>query len=71
MDENRIIRVIPCTDASGRARTLQVIGAPGSLTFVAPPGGSASIEPRHYELLHRAQLEALSVAWQEPRPPQP
>lgn len=68
MDENRIIRAIPCKDASGRIRTFQVIGAPGSLTFVAPPGGSATIGPRDYELLHRAQLEALSVAWQEPKP---
>lgn len=66
MVENRIVRSIPCKDASARTREFQIIAVPGRFTLVAPPGGSANFEPRQYEAVHSALLEVLTVAWQQP-----
>lgn len=63
MEENRIVHAIPCVDVGGRERELQVIGEPGRLTFVAPPGNVAHIHPRQHEALRHAIREALPVAW--------
>lgn len=65
MDQNRIVRSVPCDDAAGRERRLQVIGVPGRFTFVAPPGEVAHVHPRHYELLRQILLEVLPIAWKE------
>lgn len=71
MDENRIVRTIPCKDAAKRDRQFQVVATPGGFTLVAPPGGSGTFQPRQYEDLHRAILEVLPIAWsQPPGPPQ-
>lgn len=65
MEDSRITRSIPCMDASGRPRELQVVGEPGHFTLIAPPGASAKLQPRQYEQLHRAILEVLNVAWRQ------
>ncbi len=65
MDQNRIVRRIPCGDVAKRDRHLLIIAVPGQLSFVAPPGEVANIEPRQYEAVRQALLEALPVAWSE------
>lgn len=62
MDESRITRSIPCGDAINRTRELQVVGTPGGITFIAPPGESGKVHPRHYEALRLAIRDALGVA---------
>lgn len=63
MDQNRIVHEIPCDDVADRDRAMVVIGTPGRLTFVAPPGEVAHVDPRDYELLRQAMRDSLVVAW--------
>lgn len=62
MVENRVTRSIPCEDALDRERGLEVVGVPGGITFITPPGGSGKVHPRHYEALQTALRDALKVA---------
>lgn len=62
MDQNRTTRSIPCDDACDRARQMLVIGSPAGITFVAPPGGSGRVHPRHYDALQRAIRDALDIS---------
>lgn len=62
MDENRITRSIPCHDASGRERSLEVVGEPRRIWLIAPPGGAAGVSPHDYEDLKQALTDALVVS---------
>lgn len=65
MVENRIVHAIPCADVGGRRRELQVIGEPGRLTFVAPPGNVAHLHPYQYEALRAALQKVLPATFTE------
>ena len=65
MEQNRIVRSIPCGDVAKRDRHFLIIAEPGNLSFVAPPGEVANIEPRQYEALRQALRDVLPVAWKE------
>lgn len=65
MDQNRIVHSIRCSDVVERERVFQVIGEPGRLALVAPPGEVAYLSPRQYEQLRMALLDVLPVAWKE------
>lgn len=54
----------PCVGRrrSGRDKALEVAGEPGRIWLIAPPGGSAGVNPRHYEQLKNALIDALTVA---------
>jgi hypothetical protein len=62
MDENRVTRSIPCDDAAGRQRVLEVVGEPGHIWLNAPPGGAAGVHPRNFDMLKSALIDALTVA---------
>jgi hypothetical protein len=61
MDGEQLRRFVDCHDVAGRRASIRVLGEPGAVFLLAPPGEVARLDPRSISLLKQA-LDAALVA---------